>query len=121
MTPHASVSARHQRAVSSASSLVIFAVRAKSAMAVRSASGGGRTLEMGADIGRGSRGDAKPRRKADGLAALRLGVRKLSLREGHERPVFGAGVVGAGADDFAVDALLDDVRGPTGGAGHDEE
>ena len=33
----------------------------------------------------------------------------------------GAGVVGAGADDFAVGALLDDVRGPAGGARHDEE
>src|SRR5690606_17616007 len=35
--------------------------------------------------------------------------------------VFGAGVVGARADDLAVFALFDDVRAPAGGAGHHEQ
>ena len=41
--------------------------------------------------------------------------------KGNEGLVFRAGVVGGGADDFAVDALLDDVGAPAGGAGDDEE
>src|SRR5690606_18580948 len=40
----------------------------------------------------------------------------VALVERHEDLVFGAGVVRAGADDLAVDALLDHVRAPAAGA-----
>src|SRR5512133_3399224 len=41
--------------------------------------------------------------------------------EGDVRPILGADVVRARADDLAVLALLDHVRGPAGGARDDEE
>ena len=41
--------------------------------------------------------------------------------ERDEVDVFGAGVVGAGADDFAVGALLHYVGGPAAGAGYGED
>src|ERR1019366_453691 len=44
-----------------------------------------------------------------------------SVCERDERTVVGTGVVGARADDLAVRALLDDVRGPSGRARHDEK
>ena len=43
------------------------------------------------------------------------------LVERHELQVLRADVVGARTNDLAVDALLDDVRGPTGRARDDEQ
>ena len=45
----------------------------------------------------------------------------MRLARGMKGMVFGAGVVGAGADDFAVGALLHDVGGPAAGAGDGED
>src|SRR5690349_6197708 len=45
----------------------------------------------------------------------------LSLVERNPALVVRPDVVGAGADDFAVGALLDDVRRPAAGARHDED
>src|SRR5882672_889430 len=42
------------------------------------------------------------------------------LRERHPLPVLGAGVDGGRTDDFTVDSLLDDMRGPSRGARNDE-
>src|SRR5260221_2768762 len=44
-----------------------------------------------------------------------------SLFDGDELEILGPGVVGRGADDLAVDALLDHVRRPAGGARDHEE
>src|SRR5690349_9249169 len=41
-------------------------------------------------------------------------------RERHPLPVLGAGVDGGRTDDFTVDSLLDDMRGPAGGARNHE-
>src|SRR5258706_6292967 len=43
-----------------------------------------------------------------------------ALRERHPLPVLGAGVDGGRSDDFTVDSLLDDMRGPPRGARDDE-
>src|SRR5258706_10791901 len=43
-----------------------------------------------------------------------------ALFERHPFPLFGAGVNGARTDDFTVDSLLDDMRGPTRSARDDE-
>src|SRR6267142_7007783 len=43
-----------------------------------------------------------------------------AFRERYPFPVLGAGVDGGGADDFTVDSLLDDMRGPPRGARDDE-
>src|SRR5690606_34649160 len=48
-------------------------------------------------------------------------VHLFTVLERHELEVLGACVVGARADDLAVDTLLDDVSGPAGGTGDDEQ
>src|SRR5690625_5282126 len=53
--------------------------------------------------------DGRPRLGDGGGASV-------ALVDGHELAVFGPGVVRRGADDLAVDALLDDVRAPPRGA-----
>src|SRR5450755_2450231 len=58
---------------------------------------------------------------ADTLFFLLPVRRLLAFGQGNERQVLGAGVVGGRADDLAVDALLDHVRGPAGSARDHEE
>src|SRR5712675_703366 len=82
-------------------------------MAVRMWSGAGRSADLiSCDMETG-----------DSLSCWRYGI-LLALRpvgEGHEFHIVGADVIGAGPGDLAVDAVLDDVRGPTGGAADDEQ
>ncbi|KAG0931502.1 hypothetical protein G6F31_016765 [Rhizopus arrhizus] len=71
----------------------------------------------------GTRVEIIQRAAGKGLAAGRMDTAGGSdaLVDGDEVAVFRADVVGARADDLAVDALLDDVRAPAGGAGDHEQ
>src|SRR5690606_19000887 len=118
-------------------------------MSTRTLSGSGRTLLMCADIrvavlvcvalvipgGHrrcesmdllvGCLGEADPStsRPLCGRSARddRCGIASRALRQRHERTVLGADVVGAGTDDLVVEALLDHVCRPAGGAGDHEQ
>src|SRR5262249_30536144 len=63
------------------------------------------------------RGEMTKRRKGF-VHAWKLSL--LAVLDGHELEVVRPRVIGRGADDLAVDALLDHVRGPARGAGNDE-